>query len=362
MTALPFSTGSSAADFMIMAKYGPNLAPRPQPGTTQGLYDAMYLRQRTLDMRGAGLNALATSMPFARLGGVNQQSMAFQAIGGFLSDPNGPAANFLSPFIGGNPMKAQMGLYANLNTQAMSTFGRMGPVSLPETSSMMHSLNHFAYNYRARSNADLGIGRADVLRMAGREGLSDRIGGLFAGDKIDVGRYDVERGRNRRLAGLQDQLGETNNANRIDSIKKQMVDAFTDPKTKEALEKAFTKGAGKGKETAEEVEKVLKIKTMNQMLSGVVAGHINDQNNIGKMLPSGINYGHTMGINLEDFTSAFTSAASNKLFSKSGSFEKFLGTGKAGTLLDSLKGIFGNDRSGNELMEGLSDILGNSHV
>lgn len=362
MTALPFSTGSSIADMMLMMRYGNQLAPRPQPGTTQGLYDAMYLRQRTMQMREAQLNALGTSMPLARLGGVNQQSMAFQAFGSMLGDPNGPAANFLSPLIGGNPMKAQMGMLANLNTQSMSTFGRMGSITLPETSRMMDSLNRFAYNYRPRSNADLSRGRADVMGAAQRHGINDQIEGLFNGDRLDEGRYDAARGRNKRLADFQSAVGSAGDTGRLNSIKQQMIEAFSDQKTKNAIEEAFTKGNGKGKETAKELDNILKIKTMNQMLGGQLAGHFNDQNNVGKMLPSGINYGNTMGINLEDFSSAFTSAASMKLFNKSGSFEKFLGTKNAGGMLDSLKGIFGNDRSGSELMEGLNDLLGSSHV
>lgn len=333
------------------------------------------MRQQTMDFRAAQMNALATSMPLARLGGVDQQSTAFQLFGSMVGDPDGAAANFLAPLIGGNPMKAQMGMLANLNTQAMSTFGRMGRISLPETSRMMDSLNHFAYDYRPRTNADLTTGRADIIRAAkqkneqaapstGMPSLDSRINDLFeaGNDRIDVTKYDIAKGQNRNLATLQDKLSKTNDAQEIMDIKTAMIGAFTDPATKTAIANAFAQGAGKGDKTSSEVEKVLQIKTMNQMLTGAVAGQIYNQNNIGKMLPSGINYGNTMGIQLEDFSSAFTSAASMKLFNKNDTFEKFLGTGNAGGVLDALKGVFGNDRNGSELMEGLNDILGSSHI
>ena len=375
MQAFPFSFGHSAIDQIAMMKFGNQLAPRPQPGTTQGLLDAADMRQQTMDFRTAQMNALATSMPLARLGGVDQQSAAFQVLGSMMGDPDGAAANFLAPLIGGNPMKAQMGMLANLNTQAMSTFGRMGRISLPETSRMMDSLNHFAYDYRPRTAADLTTGRAEMISAAKRKNeqaapgtgmpsLDSRINDLFeaGSDRIDVTKYDIAKGQNRNLTNLQEKLSKTNNEQEIQDIKRAMIDAFTDPNTKTAIANAFAAGAGKGDKTSSEVEKVLQIKTMNQMLTGAVAGQIHDQNNIGKMLPSGINYGNTMGIQLQDFSSAFTSAASMKLFNKNDTFEKFLGTGNAGGVLDSLKGVFGNDRNGSELMEGLNDILGSSHI
>lgn len=362
MSALPFSV-NPLVDFMTMMYAGDRLSPRPQPGTTQGLYDAYFLRQQTMQMRAVQQQALATSMPLARLGGINTQSPVFQMMAGFASDPNGPLANFISPWIGGNPMKAQMGYMANLNTQAMTTFGRTGAITLPETSRMMHELNRFAYNHKALGKADLRQNQADILRMAGNQSqlMRSQVDSMFGNDGfINKGAYDTFRTGYSKAADLNNRLADAS-PNQVEAITKAMVNAFTDSKTKEALKTAFADGSKTGKQLSEEAEKVLQIKEMNNLLGGTLASHITDQENLGVMRPTGINYKNTMGLNLEDFSSAFTTLATAKLFGKGTTNADFLGSRPA-DMIDAAKGMFGNNLSGGEAMQELSNLLGVSSV
>lgn len=357
-TALPFSV-NPIVDLMTMFYAGERLSPRPQSGTTQGLYDAYYLRQQTMQMRAAQQQALASSMPLARLGGINTDSPIFQMMAGLAGDPNGAVANFISPWIGGNPMKAQMGYLANLNTQAMTTFGRTGSITLPETSRMMHELNRFAYHHKAIGVADLRQNQADIMRVAGNHGgiMSDQIASMFGQDgRINQGSYDQFRTGYSKAADLNSKLANTTDPKQVENIQKAMINAFTDEKTKKALETAFAKG-GSGKQLSEEVEKVLQIKKMNSLLGGTLASHITDQNNLGRMRPTGINYQNTMGLNLEDFSGAFTTLATAKLFDKSTTHKDFLRSAPA-DLIDAAKGLFGNDKSGAEAMAELQEMLG----
>lgn len=363
MSALPFSV-NPLVDFMTMMYAGDRLSARPQPGTTQGLYDAYFLRQQTMQMRAAQQQALAGSMPLARLGGINTQSPVFQMMAGFAGDPNGPVANFISPWIGGNPMKAQMGYLANLNTQAMTTFGRTGSITLPETSRMMHELNRFAYNHKALGTTDLRQNQADLLRTAGNHGgiMQAQMASMFGQDgMINQGAYDKFRTGYSKAADLNSKLADATNPRQVEEITKAMVNAFTDSKTKEALKTAFADGSKTGKQLSEEAEKALQIKTMNNLLGGAVASHITDQTNLGVMRPTGINYQNTMGLNLEDFSGAFTTLATAKLFGKGTTHKDFLGA-KPADMIDAAKGLFGNNLSGGEAMQELSDLLGVSSV
>jgi hypothetical protein len=76
----------------------------------------------------------------SRMGGINMDSPFYQALYPFAANPDSPMWKVMSPMIGGNPVRAQMGLYADLNGQTLASLGRLGSTTALETDRIMDSL------------------------------------------------------------------------------------------------------------------------------------------------------------------------------------------------------------------------------
>lgn len=118
----------------------------PRPSGTNSVFEAILQQQRNYahfkirNQQLAGLSALSRF-------GLNMDPNGMATA--MLSDPNGIVMRALSPIIGGNPLKAQMGLYANMQGLAGAGFG-YGPfeVSPSQTSDMINDFEKYFYNHR----------------------------------------------------------------------------------------------------------------------------------------------------------------------------------------------------------------------
>ena len=82
----------------------------PQPQGNSSIMDMMMLRSRNMDQHYIMRRALASSQLAARMGGINMDSPVYRALYPFAAMPESPLWKVMSPLIGGNPVRAQMGL------------------------------------------------------------------------------------------------------------------------------------------------------------------------------------------------------------------------------------------------------------
>jgi hypothetical protein len=135
--------GHPVMNLLMRSTFGYNYAPKPQDG--QGMYDAYMQRERSREFYDIQKDSFANNMLF-KAGGVDSDNALLQFGASALSSPDGLAARMLSPLIGGNPMAAQMQLYAGLNgANVMGAFGRVEGVSKKETDQAMRALEKSFY-------------------------------------------------------------------------------------------------------------------------------------------------------------------------------------------------------------------------
>ena len=142
------TTGNGIIDRLLGFLLKGQLGARPAPGSAQSVADAYFIRDRSVDFIQAQAGSFAGNLMFERMG-LDRSNPIFNMLAGTFSDPDGfVAKNILSKTVGGNPMAAQMGMYAHLTGQAMQTFGGKRNITLEETNKMMESL------YRGKRSGD----------------------------------------------------------------------------------------------------------------------------------------------------------------------------------------------------------------
>lgn len=135
--------GNPLMNMLMRGTFGFNYAPKPQSG--QGMYDAYFQRERSREFYDIQKGAFSNNMLF-RAGGLDPNSSMMKFGASAFSNPDGLVSRLLSPLIGGNPMAAQMQLYAGLNgANVMGAFGRIDGVSKKETDQMMRVLEKSFY-------------------------------------------------------------------------------------------------------------------------------------------------------------------------------------------------------------------------
>ena len=127
--------GNGIMNLLAFSSFGFNYAPKPQGA--QGMYDAYYQRERSRQFMGIQQDAFANNMLF-KAAGFDPENNMLQFAGKAFGSPDSMVSRMLSPLIGGNPVAAQMQLYAGLSgASVMGAFGRVGDVSKGETDDMM---------------------------------------------------------------------------------------------------------------------------------------------------------------------------------------------------------------------------------
>lgn len=247
------NTGNPIADMLGMLMMGHSFAPTPQGN--QSVYDSYLIRERSRQFLNIQQTAFANNMMF-RAAGFNPQSGAMLGAGLAFGGPDGLGTRLVAPFVGGNPVAAQMGLYANLTGQTMGTFGRIGNVGAGETTKMMNELYKGFYRQKeidpAASIAAINQGlqqqfaaRPDAARQFGVNPHNFDI-------QRDFSRLQEQRFKTERVGGVLSQIQQGLDStatiltpNSTDSRSNDMVKNLTEFANKQRKDlKEFVNGSG----------------------------------------------------------------------------------------------------------------------
>lgn len=369
-----FSSGNTIVDLIANIIMGQNVFPRPQGNSS--IFDMMMLRSRNLDQHHIMKRALASSQLMQRMGGINMESPIYSNLYPLLAMPDSPVWKAMAPLIGGNPVKAQMGLYADLNGQTLGATGRIGSITAAETDRLMDTLQGKFYQ-QANFGKYVGQVEAPLKRVLGDEAFA-RISKAwtpetlrsFEADGVTAVNRDVGEILSTAAANIAkvtaSSADQTKKTESIDTIKIQARQAaltfLTTVSGDEARNKmttAFAKalddtdvkvGATKFQESypAEKQDAVRQIQRGIDIRAGRV--------------PGDIDYSFTRGFNIEDLTGAYGMAARTGLISRKGGPDVAGFVSSSAGVLDAARGLFGNDLSGRELQKELSDLIGTGYV
>lgn len=345
----------------------------PQPQGNNSVMDMMMLRSRNLDQHYIMKRALASSQLAARMGGINQDSPWLQATYPFLAVPNSPLWSVMSPLIGGNPVRAQMGLYADLNGQTLASLGRIGSTTALETDRMMDQLQGRFYR-----RADFGryaSSVADPLRRAFGDAGFDRLNQNWTSDTVrsleGVGATRVNRDMGNLLESSVARIQRIRNDKDLSDPERATAIAKVREEAKAAADSFLSSVSNRdaqqkmGKSFADALQSdnaKQALKNFHQEWKGEMqdAFRMADRGvefRSGKV-PGGIDYRFTRGFNIEDITGAFGRAASTGLVGRNTGLNVTGFAASSMAALDAARGIFGRDLSGRELTEEINRLVG----
>ncbi|NBQ67823.1 MAG: hypothetical protein EBU46_02910, partial [Nitrosomonadaceae bacterium] len=349
------SFGYAPLDMAAMTMLGNKMLPYPQPNTTQNMVDAMTMRQRTMDFMQVRNQSFGSNLLAARYGGLNTQSPLYQMGANFFADPDGPVARMMAPLIGGNPMKASMGLYANMTGQAMSTFGQQRNYNVDDVSRHMEGLGKFFYKPMQVTDDTRFKNQRQIATEFEKAGLSGELNGMFGvGNRLNASQRN-RFAQETNLANQAVDIARISDPEEKRKASKVFLDAIDNPDFKRKFGDALAGG-----QDADGLAATFKVKARNALLTQLDDhGKLKD----GATRPGSINYGNTRGFQLEDFTKGFQSAALNRLFSgKDLKAAEVAFAPNAAGVMDAGRGVFGNRLNGGEMMDSISRLLGSSHV
>lgn len=349
----------------------------PQPQGNNSVMDMMMLRARNVDQHYIMKRALASSQLAARMGGINTDSPFYQALYPFAAVPDSPLWKVMSPMIGGNPVRAQMGLYADLNGQTLASLGRLGSTTSLETDRLMDQLQGRFYRradfgkyvnsteapLRAafgdagfdRLNKDWSMSTIRGLEGVGMTRVNSDVGSLLessinrinrvkeAKDVSDADKQtEIEKIRAEARAAADSFLSSVSSREAQQKMGKSFADALQSENAKDALKQFKSEWKGDIQDAFRMAERGVDFKS-------------------GKV-PGSIDYRFTRGFNIEDITGAFGAAASSGLVGR----DVGLNIGKFGEssigALDAARGLFGRDLAGRELTDEINKLIGIGHV
>jgi hypothetical protein len=197
--------GHPGVNTVMRMMFGQNYMPSPTGG--QSMYDAMLQRNRSTEFMNLQRSGLVNNTFANRVGLGGNPILAMM---GSSASPDSMLSRAISPFVGGNPMAAQMQLSSGLaGGGVMGNFGRMSPISSGESEDMMQSLEKRFY----RTQAYEGIGgvredinaqgkeairgiaktsnRKEIFKNLGLGGLVDDKGNLSAGYEDFVNNFNI---------------------------------------------------------------------------------------------------------------------------------------------------------------------------
>ena len=359
------SVGNGSSPWNMVANIFAQQGIFPRPMGNSSVYDMMMLRSRNMDYHYIMQRSLAQSQLAARMGGIDSHSTAYQMLYPMMANPDGAFMRGMAPFIGGNPVRAQMGLYADFTGQTMGMAGRIGSVTAAETTQMMDALQGKFYR-----PADFGRYKQSVapslMRAMGRgrysalgdtwdaSGLSTLEGYGFTGINRDLGNLATTTAE--RLA----KGGDTAKIKEESLLAAQtMINTISNPATQSKMAAEFSKlfSSSDAKAAAKKFGETFAATgqdVFRQFARGVDFAS-------GKV-PGGINYNFTRGFNLEDITGAFGMATMSGLTGRSNGLDINKFAGSSVRVLDAARGLFGNNLSGQQLTSSLNDLIGTGSV
>jgi hypothetical protein len=355
-------------------------------------------------------------MKLQRSGFVNNQifkalgvseSSTLGAVGRFMGSPDGLLAKGMSPLVGGNPMAAQMQLYAGLSgADVMGNFGRISSIGADEVESTMQALATNFYKGQAyETGPDGEPGARDYIREKTRSFIEQRIqegptgreylkdlgidlevdsdGKLTEKGMEQLNQIDItspEGGEESQLAqNIKDRVRRKRQVSTtLDVDVEKLIDESDETLRKEYNQHLEDQLKKYNVATEDELKK-LRNKNTGELDTGKVRELLSRTAELdpieklamegeayreGKTRFTGFNFEKSRGFKLEDFTSAFNKAAElrllgdNKGESPAAVMAQF--SENAGGVLDAARSLFGKELSGSELVDRISEFVGTS--
>jgi hypothetical protein len=146
-------------------------------------------------------DAFANNMLF-KAAGFDPENNMLQFAGKAFGSPDGMVARMLSPLIGGNPMAAQMQLYAGLSgASVMGAFGRIGDVSKGETDEMMRVIEKNFYRTTPIEQVSEDMNKDFVNELKKNPQLAEQLG--IGVPITETGEIDQEASQNLKSRGIE---------------------------------------------------------------------------------------------------------------------------------------------------------------
>lgn len=162
-------TGNPVIDMILsMLIGGPGV--NPVPGQGQGIYDAYMQRERSRTFLKFMQQGFGQSMVMQKMGGLNTQGSLGSILSMMAGQPDGIMdSKILRAFNGGNPVKALMGLNANMTGQTMGmAFGSNTNASEGEVKALFQAAQNQLYEQRRISTDDIakvrGVSSKELMK------------------------------------------------------------------------------------------------------------------------------------------------------------------------------------------------------
>ena len=137
---MPWGLGS-----ILTQIFGPQMWPLMNPNSQSSLYDAAWQRNKDIQTMDLTSDTVSSWFPLKNLGGLNKDSVITQMATRMMSDPDGIAAKFMAPILGGNPIAAQMSSFADLQGIGASALGNGRGVNVNQLKDALDSFNKYYY-------------------------------------------------------------------------------------------------------------------------------------------------------------------------------------------------------------------------
>jgi hypothetical protein len=182
-SAPAISTGNPMIDMAISMLLGnANLA--PGPGRGQGIYDAFIQKERSKGFIRHMQSGFADSLVMQKLGGINTNTTMGGIASMLAGHPDGIMdSRLMRAFNGGNPVKALMGLNANMTGMTMGmAFGRNANASDADVKAIFNAAQNTLFEQKR-------ISQSDIARVRGFN--QDEVKGLLKDSNVSKFFSDV---------------------------------------------------------------------------------------------------------------------------------------------------------------------------
>ena len=394
--------GNSQLEGLLKILIGQSYAPRPQGN--QSVYDAYLSKSRSQDfMRMMGGNSFTGNQVFSRLGINPNAGLLRGPLGMQLGDPDGLFMQSIAPFIGGNPVKAQMQNYAMHTGNTMGAFGSFDNITLRQSDAMMKGAMNSFYQHKetvvdldkkakARfkeldgviqkpeySNARklLGMGTSTQDHAASEDkmqqsrknigdatkelrDLDEEIGGIYSSvnqDKKYTTPEEKKREISRRVKEKREQYAKI--VKKVyagdEASYQKILDAFD--KNTETHQAGDTSKLQEGISTASTT-----LNELSETQKGIGKGRKTSQ-------ISNIDYKKSRGFKIEDFVSGMAvandvglTADKRKATTSAMQEAQQSFSDNSGGALSAARSIWGKDKTGGDLVKEISNLYGRSGV
>jgi len=377
------------ANFGMRMLFGQNYMPSSENG--QSMHDAMLQRNRSTEFMNLQRSGFMNNGLAKRLGAGGNPVLGMLS---GMASPDSALARTMSPFVGGNPMAAQMQVYAGLaGAGTMGNFGRMSPISAGETEGVMQSLEKKFYKTQAYEGAggvreEINQQGKDALRKIAKGPNANKVfadlglSGITVDDKGDIQAKGKEIISNFNVAddgemtkkmdtqALVKKSQSSGFAAELDNMLKQ-EGGKPDKDLRDALLAKVKKTLGlaeaevkKFKNKKGEVDVSALRTEINALSSATPLTTLRDQAKAAQKAggaTKGFDFENSRGFKLEDFTSGFVKAADLRMLGNQKGKGVAASAGEfaeaAGGAMSAARSVFGN-LSGSELVGKISNVAG----